>query len=92
MSLDPAMLDNVVSELETLRADLDVIGKTLQDRSKNDKSDEVAETEDSAFKINTSSSLLQPTTRLRKDIKSAKYAQDNPEMQKIIDRLNDIFR
>ena len=91
MSLDPTMLDNVVSELETLRADLDAIGKTLQDRSKNDKGEEI-ETEDSDLKINMSSSLLQPTTRIRKNLQYAKYAQDNPEMQKIIDRLNDIFR
>ena len=35
---------------------------------------------------------LQPTTRLRKNVEEINKANENPELQKIKDRLSDILR
>lgn len=35
---------------------------------------------------------LQPMTRLRKDMKEVKEEQENPEMTKIVDKVNDIIK
>ena len=91
MIFETSMLKEVVGQLESLKTDLDIVGENLKKREK-EEGEESTPQKNEKMGIKFSRAIIQPTTRLRKDINEAKSAQDNPEVQEILDRLNDIFR
>lgn len=90
--LDPVALKEMVSQLQSIKYDLDVVGKQLQERAKTEGKETDEEVRSNKLDIKFSRTLIQPTTRLRKNVSEAIDAQENPEMQSILDRLSDIFR
>lgn len=88
-------MDEVEAELKKLSEDVKVMLAEASEKAKTDKTDKTDNDEkrgkEEKLPSIKESGLMRPLTRMRPDIESAKEAEANPEMQKIEDRLNDIF-
>jgi len=78
--------EELSAKIRSAKTDIEILAAKVQ---KEDKKEDKNTKENKRI---ISSTTIEPVTRLRKDLSEIKNKQENPEIQFVIDRINDAFK
>lgn len=85
------IFENAKQRIESIKQEILILSDEMREKKVKEKEGEKNKDDSSSKRIYSKLSI-EPMTRLRKDVKEVKEAEENPEIQFVVDKLGDIFK